>query len=456
MKDLIAAISTPLAPGGVGILRLSGEGAIAAAEAVFAPRAGRALSACGDRRLIYGAVHDREGNRIDTALATVSRAPHSYTGEDTAELHCHGSPMVLTLALQALFAAGARQALPGEFTKRAFLNGKLDLAQSEAVIDLIHAETPAAVYNAAGQLGGALSERVEGIYSGLLDVMAHFHAVLDYPDEDIDPFRAADIIDALAGARSGLDSLLATCARGRHLTAGVPCAIVGRPNAGKSSLLNALLGYDRAIVTDIPGTTRDTIEARATLGGVLLRLIDTAGLRDAGDAVERMGVERSRAAVAEAELVLLVIDGAQPLTPEDGEAMELAAGAPHCICIVNKSDLPLAADIGALRARFPYLCVVSTLTREGLQALEDAVAALFPSGDAADYGALLTNARQASAAERARESVAAAAESLAAGYPPDAVLVDVEEALSALGELTGKTVREDITARIFERFCVGK
>jgi tRNA modification GTPase len=456
MSELIAAVATAPAPSGVGIIRLSGEGAIDAAETVFTPVRGEPLEKRQDRQLVLGTVRDRTGAIIDTALAAVSRAPHSYTGEDTAELHCHGSPMVLSLALEALFAAGARQALPGEFTKRAFLNGRLDLAQSEAVIDLIQAETPGAVYHAAGSLGGALSERVERIYSGLTDVMAHFYAVLDYPDEDIDPFQQAEIAETLRAAQRQLDGLLATRDRGRHLTSGVPCAILGRPNAGKSSLLNALLGYERAIVTDIPGTTRDTIEARATLGGVLLRLIDTAGLREAGDAIERMGVERSRAAAAEAELALLVVDGAGALCPEDREAMELAGRAPHCICIVNKSDLPISVDLETLRARFDHLCVVSAVTGDGLRALEEIVAAMFPTGDAADYGALLANARQASAAARARESVLAAEKSLGAGYCPDAVLLDVEAALSALGELTGKTVREDITDRIFERFCVGK
>jgi len=456
MFDLIAAISTAPIPSGVGVLRLSGEGAIAAAEAVFALHSGKELSACGDRHLVYGTVRDKTGAVIDTALATISHAPYSYTGEDTAELHCHGSPMVLTLTMEALFAAGARQALPGEFTKRAFLNGKLDLTQSEAVIDLIQAQTPAAAYHAAGQLTGALSERVEGIYSALIDVMAHFHAVLDYPDEDIDSFEAERITQALTAAQHGLVDLMDTHDRGRHLTSGVPCAIVGRPNAGKSSLLNALLGYERAIVTEIPGTTRDTIEARATLGGVLLRLIDTAGLRDSYDAIERMGVERSRAAVAEAELALLVIDGAQPLTNEDKAAIELAHTAPHCICIVNKSDLPPSVDLTALHALFDRLCVVSAITGDGLKQLETDVAALFPSGDAAHYGVLLTNARQAAAAARAHESISAALEGFSQGYSPDAVLVDVEEAISALGELTGKTMREDITARIFERFCVGK
>lgn len=456
MFDLIAAISTGPAPGGVGVIRLSGTGAISTAEAVFSPRAGQNLSDREDRRLIYGTVRDRSGAVIDSALATVSRGPSSYTGEDTAELHCHGSPLVLAMTMEALLAAGARQALPGEFTKRAFLNGKLDLAQSEAVIDLIEAETPAAVYQAAGQLTGALTQRVERIYSGLVDIMAHFYAVLDYPDEDIDPFRQAEITEALERSKRELEELLATCDRGRYLTRGIPCAILGRPNAGKSSLLNALLGYERAIVTDIPGTTRDTVEERAVLGGVLLRLIDTAGLRESSDAVERLGVERSRSAAANAELVFLVLDGAESLTAEDAAAMELALGAPNCILVINKSDLPVALDLTQLRTRFAQLCVVSARTGEGIRELGDAVSELFPQGKRGDYGTLLTNARQKAAAERALASVLTARKSLMEGYPPDAVLMDVEEALSALGELTGKTVREDITDRIFERFCVGK
>ena len=284
MSDLIAAISTPLSPSAIGILRLSGPGAAAAA----------------DRRV------------VDQVLATVSRAPHSYTGEDTAELQCHGSPMVLSLGLEALCAAGARLAQPGEFTKSAILNGRLDLPQAEAVADLLEAETPEGVRAAAGQLSGALSRRVEGVYHGLVDLLAHFHAVLDYPDEDIGPLEAEQIGGVLSAAAGELRRLLETYQRGRVLVRGVPCAIVGLPNAGKSSLLNALVGYQRAIVTDIPGTTRDTVEERCMLGGVLLRLIDTAGLRETDDPVERLGVARSRAALEGAELALVLMDGSAP------------------------------------------------------------------------------------------------------------------------------------------------
>ena len=456
MSDTIAAIATPAVPSAIGILRLSGPEAIAAVSAVFRPLGGKPLTAYEDRHLVLGELLGPGGEVIDQAMATISHGPHSYTGEDTAEVQCHGSPAVLSLGLEALFAQGVRQAGPGEFTRRAFLNGRLDLTQAEAVADLIDAETPAAVHQAAGQLSGALGRRVGAIYDGLTDLLAHFHAVLDYPDEDIDPFRADTIQAELTGARTALEDLLATYQRGKYIAGGVPCVLVGRPNAGKSSLLNALVGYDRAIVTDVPGTTRDTVEARCRLGGVVLKLIDTAGLRDTEDAVERIGVARSRAALEEARLALLVVDGSEPLTAEDLAAMDEAEKAPRVLCLVNKSDRPLAADVEALRRRFPNLRVVSAATGAGLEELEGDIASLFPTGGAEAAGELLTNARQAEAARRALAGVERAGESLAAGITPDALLTDVEEALSALGELTGASVREDVTARIFQRFCVGK
>lgn len=454
--DTIAAVATPAGPGAIGILRLSGPEAVSAASAAFRAADSRPLEAHPPRRLIYGDLLDREGAVIDKVLATYTRGPASYTGEDTAELHCHGAPMVLSLGLESLFSHGARQAGPGEFTRRAFLNGRLDLVQAEAVGDLLEASSWEGARHAAGQLSGALSRRIGGIYSALVDVMAHFHAVLDYPDEDIDPFRESELEVVLSRQAAQLRALLATCRRGSQILHGLRCAIVGRPNAGKSSLLNALVGYDRAIVTDVPGTTRDTVEARCRLGGVVLRLIDTAGLRESDDAVERIGVERSRAALEGAALALLVLDGSAPLSPEDEAAMAQAAHAPRVICLINKSDRPLAFAPEELRSRFPHLCVVSAATGAGLDALGETVAALFPAGGAESAGELLTNARQADAARRALEAVTRASESLEAGITPDALLTDAEEALAALGELTGASVREDVTARIFERFCVGK
>ena len=457
MSQTIAAIATPPAPSAIGILRLSGDGAIEAAAAVFRPAGGKSLAEYESRRLVYGTLLGPDGAPIDQALATVSRAPRSYTGEDTAEFQCHGSPAVLQLGLEALFAQGVRQAGPGEFTRRAFLNGKLDLTQAEAVADLIDAETPAAVRQAAGQLSGALGRRVGAIYDGLVDLMAHFHAVLDYPDEDIDPFRESELEVVLSRQAAQLRALLATCRRGSQILHGLRCAIVGRPNAGKSSLLNALLGYERAIVTEIPGTTRDTVEETVTVGGTLLRLIDTAGLRDTPDRVEQMGVERSRAAMESAELILVLWDSSSPVTQEDGELLCQATSLAPTVLVRSKSDL-LSAPLPLLSLDpMPPVVELSARTGQGLEELEQAIRSALPrqTGEEA-YGELLTNARQEEAASRALERLEGAQAGLSAGVTPDALLTDVEEALSALGELTGASVREDITDRIFQRFCVGK
>ena len=465
MSEPIAAIATPPVPSAIGIVRVSGEGAIEAASAVFRAASGRPLAACESRRLVYGTLLGPDGAPIDQVLATLSRAPHSYTGEDTAELQCHGSPAVLAMALEALFAQGVRQAGPGEFTKRAFLNGKLDLTQAEAVADLLEAETPAAVRQAAGQLSGALSRRVAALYDGLVDLMAHFHAVLDYPDEDIDPFRADTIREGLDAAHTGLEALLRTYDRGRYIAGGVPCVLIGRPNAGKSSLLNALVGYERAIVTDIPGTTRDTVEESVLYGGVLLRLIDTAGIRATEDPVEQLGVERSRRAIASAELVLAVVDGAVPEDPEEGSLLADVArcGVPWLL-VFTKRDM--AGGLRTAGAVFPAgegplappaaVVSLSSVTGEGLEDLGNAVAALFPAGDPGEAGSLLTDRRQEDAARRALDAVRRALEALETGMTPDAVLTDAEEALDALGELTGRTAKEEIVSRIFSRFCVGK
>ncbi|MDY4755372.1 MAG: tRNA uridine-5-carboxymethylaminomethyl(34) synthesis GTPase MnmE, partial [Candidatus Faecousia sp.] len=340
-----------------------------------------------------------------------------------------------------------------EFTKRAFLNGKLDLTQAEAVIDLIEADTADAAANAAGQVGGVLQRKLAPIYDTLTDLCSHFHAVLDYPDEDIEDFGLQNYASTLGSAAKELYALLMTYGQGRILRQGVAAAIVGKPNVGKSSLLNALAGFERVIVTDIPGTTRDTVEESVMVGSTRLRLIDTAGIRETEDTVEALGVERSKKALEEADLAIFVCDGSQALTEEDREIINLCLELPHAIALINKSDLGTAVQPGDL----PFTIVLETsLTKkEGLDKLAEVLDDMF-AGELPCDGSLLTNARQYDACRRAYESILESLKGLQLGQTPDAVLTDIEEAMEAMGEVTGATVREDITARIFERFCVGK
>lgn len=452
MSDTIAAVSTGMQVSAIGIVRLSGDDAINIVDKLFIPQSGKKMSGCADRQLVFGRLMDVQGETLDICLCTVSRAPHSYTGENTAELQCHGSPAVLRAALDAVFALGARQALPGEFTKRAFLNGRMDLTSAEAVADIIDAETAEAAKNAAGQLGGAISRRIDRIYGFLTDLSSHYHAVLDYPDEDIEDFRLESYKSQLCDAIVQLKRLGDSYSGGKLLRDGIPAAIIGRPNAGKSSLLNAVLGYDRAIVTNIPGTTRDTIEEKLRLGGVLLRLTDTAGLRDTDDEIERLGVMRSHEAMENAELVIAVIDGSGELSPEDEEIIRYAENAPLAVIAVSKSDLGKAAVLP--ETTLPVV-ELSSVTGEGLDKLAETVKSIFPMPDS-PAGEILTNARQAEAVNRALAALTAAYDALLQGCTPDIVLTEAEGAMSALGELSGRTVREDVTNRIFERFCVGK
>jgi len=454
--DTIAAIATGEGIGAVGIVRVSGPLAHGLMEAVFTEKSGRVVSDFESRKLYYGTLTDGAGAVLDHCLCTVSRAPWSYTGEDTAELQCHGSPFGLSAVLAALFRAGARQARPGEFTQRAFLNGKLDLTQAEAVIDLICAETVQAAQNAAGQLGGAVSGRTGAIYDGLRDILAHFHAVVDYPDEDVEPFELQAYGEILAGYVSELRRLRATFGRGQILTCGVPTAILGRPNVGKSSLLNALLGYERAIVTDLPGTTRDTLEERVQLGETLLRLIDTAGVRETLDPVERQGVCRALASAEGADLVLAVFDGSRPLEAGDFEVLELAKKAPRALGVISKSDLPLVLDAEPIRAGLAQVVTLSAKTAAGFDDLAEAVAGFFAEDAAIPVGQVLTNPRHVDVVGRALVHLEASLAAMEFGVTPDAVLTELEGAMAALGELSGRTVSLDVTARIFERFCVGK
>ena len=458
--DTIAAIATPLARSAFGIIRLSGPDALNVLEKLFTPVNGKPVSAARPRSMVYGSVCDAQGRVIDHPLAVWFAPGKSYTGDYDAEIHCHGSPVVLGEVLAAAFAAGARQAKPGEFARRAFLNGKLDLTEAEAIVDLVDAETAEAARNAAGQVDGALRRLAESAYDKLLDISSRFYAVVDYPDEDIEDASPAEVESALAQIEAALSDLLATYARGRVMKSGVATAIIGAPNAGKSSLLNRLVGYERAIVTDIAGTTRDTVEEKALVGGVLLRLIDTAGLRETDDVVEKIGVERSQKAAEQADLILALVDASRAASAADEQALLLAAasGKPWLL-LTTKCDLPSAPaplpQCGAGCRPPEDKISLSSLTGEGFDSLEAAVAKLFPTPPA-QGGTLLTNARQAEAVTRTLDAVRAALSALRGGMTPDVVLTEVEAASSALGELTGRTAREDMVARIFERFCVGK
>lgn len=453
MSEVIAAVSTGMTVSAIGIIRLTGDGCAEIANKVFTLNNGYPLQDAPNRKLMLGSLIDKQGRIIDQCMAVFTRGPHSYTGEDTVEIQCHGSPAVLSAGLEALYLAGARPAKRGEFTKRAFLNGQLGLTQAEAVIDLIEADTADAAANAAGQVGGRLQKKLAPIYSVLTDICSHFHAVLDYPDEDIADFGLQNYSQSLQANAKELHALLQTYGQGKILRSGVAAAIVGKPNVGKSSLLNALAGYERVIVTEIAGTTRDTVEETVMLGSTRLRLIDTAGIRNTEDKIEAMGVERSKKEAENADLVIFVCDGSQPLTEEDRAVIDVCLDMPNAIALINKSDLGKKIQPSDL----PFMTVIPICakTGEGLEQLADVVDIMFAGNTPCD-GSILTNARQYDAIRRAYEAITDALRGLKLGLTPDAVLTDVETAMGAMGEVTGATVREDITARIFERFCVGK
>lgn len=450
MTDTIAAAATPPVPSAIGIIRISGPQALSLLQGVVHPRKKGGFL---PRHMTFGGIYTQTGLRIDEGLAVYMPAPASYTGEDTAEIYCHGSPGILAAVLETLFAAGARQAEPGEFTRRAFLNGRMDLSQSEAVIDLIESETSAAAANAAAQLQGVLGKRLTAVREELILIASQLSAMIDFPDEEVPELEMQELREKLTVLCETVGRLRGSYTRGAALKNGVPCAITGKPNVGKSSLLNAFAGFERAIVTEIPGTTRDVLEYSVVSGGVKFSFFDTAGIRDTEDAVEKIGVARATDAVRSASAVLAVFDGARPLEPEDEIVMQAVDGR-DAWCVINKCDLPQRIEESALRARFARVFPVSAASGLGIDALLASLAAQFTASREAGES-LITNPRQAHALERAEAALRRALDA-AELLTADVVCTDVEEAAAIIGEITGQTASEEILEQIFSRFCVGK
>ncbi len=455
MEDTIAAIATPLGEGGLAVIRISGAEAMSIADRCFAA-AGRSSSRpseAASHTLHYGKV-ERDGRVVDEVMLAVMRAPRTFTMEHVVEITCHGGLLTAKLVLDAVLESGARLALPGEFTRRAFLNGRLDLAQAEAVVDVIHSRTELALAAANEQLAGKLSERINRLRDDLLQTLAHLEAHIDFPEEDIPPQTRDQFLRRLEKAVVFMDELLATADEGQVLRRGVRAAIIGRPNAGKSSLLNQLLGHDRAIVSPIPGTTRDTIEETANIRGLPVVFVDTAGLREAGDAIEVEGIRRSRATLERAELVLHILDASEPWAALDQVFLEEFSGKKRLL-VLNKCDLPRRIE---LPDGFGATAVdVSCRTGTGLETLKDAIKNAIWSGEIkAEMLQVMINSRHQDALRRARLATVRTVEALRRDETLELVALDLRIAVNAVGEIVGRTTTEDLLDSIFSQFCIGK
>ena len=456
MSDLstIAAISTPLGTGGVGIIRISGKNATEIADRVFVAVNGKKLSTSKGYRAYFGKIFDGE-NAVDEAVCLVFRAPHSYTGEDTVEINCHGGIVLIKKILRLVLENGAQAAAPGEFTKRAFLNGKLDLSEAESVMTLISAQGEQGANAAFNQLEGALSRKIEKINATLLSLAAHIAAWVDYPDDEIEELGQNELSNTINSAILELSSLLKSFDSGMAVTNGVEAAIVGKPNVGKSTLMNLLTGYDRSIVTEIEGTTRDVVEETVNLNGCILRISDTAGMRETGDIVERLGVERSRKKLERAAIVFAVFDLSKPLSDEDRELIDECRGK-NVIPIINKNDLDPGLDTDYIKNSLGSPLLISAKNGDGYNELCDRVAEMMGTKNFDSTSAMLVNERQRICCQKAVDALNDALEALNIGLTPDAIGVCVDDAIAALLELTGQKASEAVVDEVFRQFCVGK
>jgi tRNA modification GTPase len=451
--DTIAAIATPLGEGGIAMVRLSGPQSLAIADASFRP-AGKSSgppSAAQTHTIHFGKIV-RGGRVVDEVLLSVMRAPRTFTRQDVVEITCHGGLLPAKLVLDTVLENGARLATPGEFTRRAFLNGRIDLAQAEAVADLIHSRTELAAAAAREQLAGKLSQRINRLRDDLMKILAHVEAHIDFPDEDIAPETRGQLLERLRGAVRFIDQLLRTANEGRMLRRGIRAAIIGRPNVGKSSLLNQLLGHNRAIVSPIPGTTRDTIEEAANVRGIPIVFIDTAGLRDGADELEMEGIRRSRGTLATAELILHVLDGAEPLSGAEETFLSEFAGKKRII-VRNKLDLPRRLELPMGLTAIDVCCV----SGEGIEKLKDAIKEKVWAGEiGAEMLEAMINSRHEDALRRGRSAMERAASALEANLGVELAALDLRIAANAVGEIVGKTTTEDLLDAIFSQFCLGK
>lgn len=458
-QDTISAIATGMSEGGIGVVRISGPEALRIGETLFCPCRGEALGKRTVRNAVYGrVVEPASGSMVDEAIALYMPGPHSYTGEDVVELQCHGSPIALKKVLALTLQAGARLAEPGEFTMRAFLSGRIDLVQAEAVMNIIQAKSERALRIAIRQQQGGLSEAVRKLTASLRAVIVQLEAVIDYPDEDIEELSTVDAMKVADETAQQLDILLAGAKDGLVLREGLRTVLVGRPNVGKSTLLNALLAEERAIVSDIPGTTRDTLEEVLTVKGIPLILVDTAGIRETEDAVEQIGVSRSKKQLAQADLTILLIDGSDEVTQEDKELFSQVAERPFLV-VVNKTDLAARFDVQALTGGHEATVVaISARTGEGMEALTEAIAQKALGGHSlqAEENALVGSLRQEQQLRQAGAALASAQVSYAEQMPLDCLIIDLRACLEALGQITGEQASDDILAEIFARFCIGK
>lgn len=452
----IAAISTPFGTGGIAVVRVTGENSIQVCDKVFKAKALKPVTMLPANTAAFGYVNDLSGNLIDECVLTVFKAPSSYTGEDLCEISCHGGIKVTASVLSAVLLAGAQPAGAGEFTKRAFLNGKMDLTRAEAVIDLINADNNMAQKAALWQLEGAVGKHIVRIMDALLAVNAQFLAFVDYPDDEIADISPEKLLPELENAKTEIQKLIKSFDYGSVIKDGVRCAIIGKPNTGKSSLMNLLSGFDKSIVTEHSGTTRDVIEETVILGGVKLILSDTAGVRETEDDIEKIGVERTFKTANLASFILCVFDGGKDLSAEDEKLAQYCQNK-MAVALINKIDLPEKINKEYIKARFKHIVYISALTGKGLEDLEATISDLFSKGDISiEKGELITNIRHKNCLEKALLNIEKAEQALKAGITPDAITIDISEAISALGEITGQTVNEEIVKTIFDRFCVGK